>query len=298
MQSRLIPLVVLALGLSCSASREADSRVPGEIARLEDRLAKLEPSSVPEMLRSAVAPAGESVANAKGAAEPQLRLYRLRSAFINVETLAYVTEHAQAGSTVESLETLWRAREASVRTPALAARPLLESALAQASANRAGRLYRASLPYGKVAGALSGLYYLAEAEANATFARFIAELPPAEAESAPEAARLEAVLQSLESEMLTAFEQDPGGRAAIPVSVRLKEARELLDGGLTAGATLLLLEARLELSRIARAQAAGEVAMPEGIPDDSMAALWRARSDDVLVRRDVLPLYIQMRRPR
>lgn len=297
----LIPVVFLSLAVSCSASSGGEERVIRELDRLGAAHDKLQAAALPEMLRGAVAPARDALAAARNAQDPSLQLYRLRRAFIDIETLSFVSSHAAAGESIDALAKLWQERASTFAAPAGARRSLLQSSLAEAAWNRGARLYRASLPYGRVSGALSGLYYLGEAEANAAFARFVSSLPAhGREEDAPDAAALEEALTALQSELLTVFEQDPAGRAAVPASARLKEARELLEGGSRSAATLLLLEARLELSRAARgaATAAANVPLRQDGPLDSMAALWRAMSDDALVRRDVLPLYADLRRPR
>jgi len=299
MHTRTIPIAVLCLTLSCSAAREGEARVSQEIARLEQVQRKLEAGPLPEMIRDSVAPAGQALTSLKTVGDPLVRLYRLRGAFVGIETLAYVQEHAAAGADVNALTALWKSRAPGFDGHAAPAarNSLVQSALLQAASNRAQKLYRASLPYGRVSGPMSGLYYLGEAEANAAFASFVGSLPMAGREEHPPAARaLRETLESLESEMLTVFEQDPSSRGTIPVSARLKEARELLDAGELAGATLLLLDSRLVLSAQKRSGAPAQVPLPEGIPNDSMGALWRAMGDDALVRRDVLPLYISMRR--
>jgi hypothetical protein len=56
-------------------------------------------------------------------------------------------------------------------------------------------------------------------------------------------------LQTLERDMLRAFDADPTGRTTIAVSTRVKESRELLDRDLFDGAALLLAEARMKMDR-------------------------------------------------
>ena len=95
--------------------------------------------------------------------------------------------------------------------------------------------------------------------------------------------------------MLKVFDKDPAAPAMIGVSVRLKEARELFDRGSLAGATLLLLEARLSYGRNTAPDVGADVKPPADLPKDSMAELWR-NSDNPLVVRDVLPFYVALRR--
>ena len=293
-----IPIAVLCLTLSCSSVRETGERAGQEIARLEDLQRRLESGSLPEMIKGSLAPAGKNLAAAKATTDPLVRLYRLRGAFVGLETLAYVEKHPGAGTDVAQLEELWTSRRAAFDGRATSPRKsLLQAGLIQAASNRSRKLFDASLPYGRVSGAMSGLYYLGEAEANAAFAAFVSGLPEGgEVEHPPAARALREALESMESETLTAFEQDPASRATIPVSAHLKEARELLDAGRLAGATLVLLDSRRELSAQRSDVPAAPDELPEGIPADSIGAMWRAMSDEALVRRDVLPMYIAMRR--
>ncbi|HYI07644.1 MAG TPA: hypothetical protein VEK57_01115 [Thermoanaerobaculia bacterium] len=252
----------------------SDARVNQELERLGTVQAQLEKAELPEMLKGETKTTREVLATALKSQAPIVRLYRLRNAYIYIETLRYVDEHEAAAESFEKLQAFWSARKPE---PVMVAQgPLLETALVQASVNRAEVLYRASLPYGKVSGALSGLYYLAEADANASFAQLVRSMTAGDAEAPPTEAKLRGTLEAMEKEMLAAFGKDPVGRPVIGVSVRLKEARELLDRGSLSGATLLLLEARRSLERVT----ANPYPMPEGILTGPMAALWSALAEE------------------
>jgi hypothetical protein len=270
--------LVLAAALLVS-----DVLVNAELERLRVAQAQLEKAELPEMLKGETKTTGEVLEQAVKSKSPVVRLYRLRNAFIYIETLRFVDEHEAAAGSVEKLETFWRERKPASVT--VSQGPLLATALIQASANRAEVLYRASLPYGKVSGPLSGLYYLGEADANARFAELVRSMtaPAGEAQAPPEQAKLRAALEGMEKEMLTAFGKDPVGRPVIGVSVRLKEARELLDRGSLAGATLLLLEARRSLERLTTK----EYAMPEGVLTGQLATLWRALAEEDMKQSEV-----------
>ena len=113
-------------------------------------------------------------------------------------------------------------------------------------------LFNASLAYAKVTEPAAGLYYISDAVANRRFADFAASVEfSEEGAKAPEADALRSAWTALETEALKVFEADPVGRTAIGPSARLKETRELIDRGSLAGATLLLLESRLEEGRFA-----------------------------------------------
>ena len=295
------PLWVAALLLltACRASAEADAsatdaRVLQEVERLATVQAKLAAGSVPDIVKESVKPNGEALERVRTATSPQLRLYRLRDAFIGIEAVSFVAAQKDAAKSVDTFIALWKASPTqSIPTPAGA--PLLHAALVEQASNKAEKLYRASLPYGKADGPFSGVYYLGEAHATAAFGRFVASLGVRNAEEPPKAGALEKAIDGLETDMLAAFDKDPAAPAMIGVSVRLKEARELFERGSLAGATLLLLEARLSYGRNTEPKVSGDVKPPADLPKDSMAELWR-NSDNPLAIRDVLPLYATLRR--
>jgi hypothetical protein len=174
-------------------------------------------------------------------------LYRSREAFLKRETEAYLAKHPVAD--VAALAQLWKDAAASYPQPAVKAGPLLQTAMAEMARNRAEKLYRASLPYGKASSPGDGVYYLAQAEASRTFADSI--IISGRREAPPDGEQVRAALQSLEREAYEQYEREPS-RRWIVLSARLKEARELLERGSLAGATLVLLEARRDASPTAR----------------------------------------------
>ena len=245
MKSRSLLMVALLIVSACRAA-SADP-VPQELDRLSALLTKIEADGVPDMLKETFAPNRAAIERARKTTSPQLRLYRLREAYVGVETVAFVAAQKDAAGNLDKFIALWNARPVSATTTPAA--PLLQAALVQTATNRAEKLYRASLPYGKADGPLSGLYYLGEAHANAAFARLVASMETNDAEEAPKEKALRNALAAMETDMLRVFEKDPAAPAMIGVSVRLKEARELLDRGSLAGATLLLREAKLAYDR-------------------------------------------------
>lgn len=216
--------------------------VDGELARLEQLQAKLEQRGVPKETQETIAVNRDSLKAAREAKSPALRLYRLRGAYVNVETLAFLLDHQN-----EPFEKLWKSRNAPRAIQAAETTSLLPRALVETSSNRAEKLFDASLPYGKASSPLSGLYYLANAESNARFANFVRSLPADTPQPSPTESELRAVLSELEAETLQKFAQSPTGREAIAPSSKVKEARELIDRGSLAGATLVLLEAHRDL---------------------------------------------------
>ncbi|MFP5247387.1 MAG: hypothetical protein ACLGH0_11890 [Thermoanaerobaculia bacterium] len=243
------------IGLLLLAWTAAAQPVERELARLDAVQKATEAAEMPEMLRGEVAPARD-VLTAAQKAEGVERLYRLRNAFVFVETLAFVREHRNAVDSLDILTELWK-----TNVPKASVSPrnsLLEAALLQSAVNRSEKLYRASLPYGKASSPIGGLYYLAESLANARFAAFVASLPQsAEREAVPETKVLRSALEVLEAETLRLLAKDVTSQEMIRPSVKLKEARELLDAGRDAGAALLLVEARVALKLEPDANATG-----------------------------------------
>lgn len=180
-------------------------------------------------------------------ARQDVDLYRSREPYLKQQTEAYLAKHP--AEDVAALEQLWKDAAAGYPQPAVKAGPLLQTAMAEVARNRAEKLYRASLPYGKASSPGDGVYYLAQAEASRTFADSIAV--HGRREAPPDREQIRAALQSLEREAYERYERDPS-RSTIIFSARLKEARELLERGSLAGATLVLLEARRDASPTAR----------------------------------------------
>lgn len=261
---RLFGLALLAslgtaLGMSCAcraepAAEPAEARLRGELDRLEGVLKRLEAASRGSLSKP-VDGLRQQLAGARQARSPSVLAYQLRRPFVGTEALAFGWEHREAGKDLGRLEALWQERGRRFKA---AARPVPEApllaALTQAAENRAEKLYRAALPYGRVDSPESGLYYLGEAEAQMSFRDFVSSLSlPAGDEKALDAAALQAALESLEGEALAGFAADPAAQSLNGVSARLKEARELFERGSREGAALALLESRMEISRLRKA---------------------------------------------
>jgi hypothetical protein len=288
---RMASMLVAAVLISTCRAKPVDP-VPAELTRLTALLAKTEAGGVPDMLKESFAPNREALTRVSKATSPELRLYRLRDAYVGVETVVFVAQHKAESTDLDKFLALWKSQPIPMMsTPD--GMPLLHASIAESSANRAEKLYRASLPYGKADGPLSGLYYLGEAHANAQFAQLIASLDVREDEAPPSAIALRNAIDATEGAMLRSFGNDPGAPSMIGVSVRLKEARELVDRGSLAGATLMLLESRVMYGRATAPKVAGNIAIPANLPNDSMSELWRT-SDNPLARRDVLPFYASL----
>jgi len=242
-------LTLVAFG--CGES--AETRVATELERVEASLQAAEQAKLPAEMQDMPKAYRAELAKARAARSPELRLYRLRDAAVGADLLTFFIGHREAaGKELAPLTKLWNERRAAFDGPVASVRgPLLQRALAESSRNRADKLFRASLPYAKVSSPFAGVYYLAEAEGNRRFAEFVASLPGRQREPSPRVDRVEAAVQALEGETLVVFGSDPTAPKMIPVSAKLKEAREQLAHGFVDGAALSLLEARMRFSRAA-----------------------------------------------
>jgi hypothetical protein len=298
-------LIVLLLAGACSAERKvstaeatrnSEALVTAEIARLDGELKRLEEATLPSGFEPLVKQLRVLLERSRASDSAELRLYRLRDPFAGIEALRFMTANSGAMNDLVIFEKVWQENRKAFDEVAPVRGGTLQRALHQAAANRAQVLARASLPYGRSSGPADGLYYFGEAEGNRRFAAFVASLDwPADG-NAPGKPAIAAALDDLERDTLTAFDRDPSGKTTIPTSARLKEARELLARGWTDGATLTLLEARLELSRRAASPAPAKatgVAKPSG--GGGIAALLRAMARDSnaadAVKADVIPLF-------
>jgi hypothetical protein len=245
-----IAVALLAL-VAFGCGKSVDTRVAEELTRVDASLKAAESAKLPAEMQEMPKLYRGDLEKARAAQSPELRLYRLRDAAIGADLLTFFIGHQDAAAKdLAPLTKLWNERRAEFDRPALTVRgPLLQRALAESSRNRADKLFRASLPYAKVSSPFAGVYYLAEAEGNRRFAEFVVSLPGKQREPSPRVARVEAALQSLEAETLVAFGSDPTAPKMIPVSAKLKEAREQLAHGFVDGAALSLLEARMRFSR-------------------------------------------------
>lgn len=304
---RFLSLALVAgIGLALAGRMEAqtqaqtEARLQREVDRLEGVLKKVEAAS--SKGSNSLAALRTGLAQVRQQSSPPVFVYQLREPFVEAEKLAFFVDHGEAGKDLAHLEPLWAERK---QRFALQPRPVPEApllaALAQAAENRAEKLYRASLPYGKASGPRNGLYYLGEAEGEMRFHDFVATLSlPAGNEKAPDATALRKALESLEAEMQKAFAADPGSPVMIQPSALLKEARELLERGSGQAAGLLLLHSRLELSR----REGKHAKEPAGPPNKTAApaegsliapflAMAAGDQDETarIVRADVIPLY-------
>jgi hypothetical protein len=303
---RFLTLALVAgvgLSLACRTEAQTEARLHQEVDRLEALLKKVEPMA--SKGSPALAAVRSSLAQVRKETSPPVFIYQLHEPFVEAEKLAFFVESGATVKDLPHLESLWAERK---QRFAPQARPLPEApllaGLAQASENRAEKLYRAALPYGKATGqAQSGLYYLGEAEGEMRFHDFVVtlSLPPGK-DRTPDAAAMRTALESMEAEMEKGFATDAGSPTMIQPSALLKEARELLERGSGQGAALLLLQSRLELSRRlgthAKAPArpeppAPKPALTEGSLIAPFLALAAGDQDETarIVRADVVPLY-------
>lgn len=297
-------LVLLTAAAVVAAPHESrDAAVAVEIARLERVLASLQSAGIPEDTKPLIEAHRGALDRVKQATPYEYRLYRLRDAFVGIETLAFLAEQKKAGASVEAFEQLWREYlQTHARAAAVARGTLLERGLIESATTRSERLAAASLPYAKASAPWSGVYYLGEANANRRFAAFVRSAAgDSENEPGAHADRIAAMLDDLEGETLRVFGGDVTNQGLVAVSVRIKEARELLDAKRADGAALMTAEARVALLR--RGGKVGtyrpvEVTAPASLT--AMLEAWAASEQAPLadaIRSDALPYVRSMLLP-
>ena len=275
-----------------------EPRLTQEINRLDAQLKNVSPTAAPQAM---IEGNRTLLARARAAQSPLLRVYRLRDVYVGIETLQYAIDHKAAESDIARVQALANAESAAIAKPLSRVNgPALQLALRQIVANRAEKLLRASVPYGKASSPANGLFYVGEAQGNRKFREFVESLSfGSSGEERPNRAAIDAALTKLDSAALTAFEQDPAGRSAVGLSARLKEARELAERGGLEGAALTMLEAQLDISRRGAPPAKAAIA-PRTTRSDSIASMFAeaAREDagdtSRIITNDVLPLYASL----
>jgi hypothetical protein len=294
---------LLAVLLAISNPAALDDRLAKEVERLDAALHAVKPEQLPPSLRETYQGPAGMIVSARDAKSPLVRLARLRYAIPMTEQTLFTIANADSSTDQVKLRALWTQRRGDFALPYKSAGgALIRQAISESAYNRGQKLYRASLPYGKVSGTPSGLFYLGEAEGNVRLRRFVEGLDLGGDEHPPSAAALRAALESLRAESLKIAGEDPVSRATIAASSAMKEAEEELDLNLLAGATMSLLEARLFLSRRTGKPVAAAPA-PDAPPGDSMLELWRASmlqptvpENTAIIHDDVIPLYLSLRR--
>ena len=295
MRTTLAALATAALIASSLHAGNVDATVAKELTRLDAALGRIDAGALPADLSSMFKLSHDGLDRARSAKSPLVRLYRLRQPYISIEMLLFFDAHKSAAADMPHVVALWNERRPAYEKRHPVARgTVLMRALEQASLNRAQKLFRASLPYAKVTAPFSGAYYVAEAEGNLRFYEFVSALATGKNEPRPDAGAIGNALEALEKDTIALFESDPASRTAIPASAALKEARELYDQGLFEGASLLILESRLELSK--RKQAPTHVTAAAS-HSDTMTTLWSEIEGEAqldvgkMIHDDVLPLY-------
>lgn len=300
--------LLLALSLPASAGEASlDARLTREVERLQATLDAVDPATLPKELADAPKTYGEALTRVRNTKSAEYKLFRLRDTFTGIEAIAFFAKHHQSGESAEAVAALSEARGADFRTKVtFPAHPALVRALGEGAANRADVLFVAGPSYAKITAPWGGLYYLAEAEGNLRLRNFIASLPAfGAAEPKPNRARLVELANELEAEALKLFEHDPGGNQVVGASVKLKEARELLDDGRLDGAALALVETRLALSRRKAEVDPGSVTeAPKAAAmkpaRDSIAKLLAGMAEEgaaplpAIVPRDVVPFHASL----
>ena len=280
------------------AALPLESGLKQEMDRLD---ALLRSVSVPAAPPAMVEGNRTLLARARSASSPLLQVYRLRDTYVGIETLRYAIDHKGDESDLSRVQKLANAVQTGInKSHPRTHGPALQTALRQIVANRAEKLIRAAVPYGKASEPANGLFYVGEAEGNRRFRDFLDSLSfGAGAEARPNIAAIHAALTKLDTSALAAFEQDPAGRSAVGLSARLKEARELAGRGSLEGAALLLLEAQLDVSRRtappAKAAAAIRAAHADSITSMFEAAAREDGGDTSrIITTTLLPLYASL----
>jgi hypothetical protein len=302
MRTKFVVAVALAAACARQPAPDVAPRAASELDRIAALHASVAKADLPEGMRAELDRYKPLIESARKTNDPVYRIYRLRAPFIGTETIAYVAARKAAAADMKSFEELWKREDRRFAAlPAAGRGPLLGRALADGGFNRARKLYDASVTYGRVTSPLFGLYYLAEADASRKYAEFVRSIEFGGAEEQiPTPQALAAVAEELQRDMLAGFKKDPNGRSMVGASARMKEAREMIDGRRYAGATLALLEARLEISRQAGPAAPRQAVESPG----TLGQLWSAvarEHDDANVKKiaaaDVLPLLARLNSP-
>lgn len=292
---RILITLIIGVAAAQAAHADVDEALTREFARLDALLARLEAASITPDFKDALPIYKTAYERAKNSKATDLRIYRLRDAYVGLEAMSFLADHQDA--TLDEMVKLWNEHRPRYESPAPPSTgTLLQRALVQAAHNRAQILFKASLPYGKADGPRSGIYYLGEAQGQLAYANFVASLPFAKSETTkrPTAAALIAAVEKLDAESIALFEKSPTERTAIPSSALLKEARELLLRGWLEAATFTVLETRFDLTR--RQTTKDEAAKAaDTAPRDSIEGLWQSASKesdrgDAIVA-GVLPFY-------
>lgn len=250
-----IAVFAAIVAFAVASTRETpEDLLDAEFVRIEKLITRLESAKLPDELKGSTSQLRDQLAKAKAAKSFSYRLYRLRDPFVGAETLAFVSEHRAEGDSLAAFESLWRAASPNANSQAKPSGTFVRRALVESSDTRSERLHAASLPYAKADSPAAGVYYLGQSEGNRKFGEFVRSLSAAPRnggpdEKSPTAARVTAAIGAIERETLAIFGADVTTQQLVPVSVRMKEARELLAAGHVDGAALLAVEARLSLLR-------------------------------------------------
>ena len=304
---RLITITALLLLAGCHektirSDEEFIRELDLKITELEGRLGSLPERDMPKTLTPLISSARDSLATARASGDPYLQLYRLREAVVGTELLDFYTTHLSAASSQEAFETVWNTTAANPAVQDLSAsRNELQLALAEAAEKKAAVLREASLAYSRITSPDSGLYYLSESAGNRRYAEFVRSLEmPADPEPyGVTSAAVARGIDRVEKIALGEFGKDITSRQTIPVSVRLKESRELVQQKKVHGALLALLEARLLLAT--NEEPASAPPEPGTARDQSsLERLFRTMAErepsrSNAIRSAVLPLHMSLR---
>lgn len=260
MTSRLartgVVLFIVLLAVFSAVSRAVSTRDP-LATEIERWTAAVRDTSIRDELWKqslpSVTPVLSGAADALHQNRRLLALHRLARARTTLAASVYAREHQDAGAALPALEAEWTrvgtqlAKDsASVVTAVAGIQPAAVRALAEAAVHQLRIYHGASLDYARSTEPVYGLYYLGVTAAQREFIDLCRKLDGRADGKAPALRSLATEIDSLESELLTAY-RPPASIDRHPefirVSADIKEARELDASGLRYAALLRYLEA-------------------------------------------------------
>ena len=292
-------VLLAALAVASFTASAPDSAIDIEYRRLDEQLKSL--TNVPKDFEPEMQSARDALNRVAHTEGFEYRLYRLRDAFVIVERLRYFVAHDSAAKSSDALRALWSKERPRFETLGRDRRgTVLERALAQSSATRAERYFQASVSYAKPTNATNGVYYLAEASANLGFRDFVRSIAKPSAEQPARASGIASSLDTLETATLQFFSTHLTAPDASPVSVRMKEARELLAQGRIEGAMLMAIEADIVLSDRGGPDVLTPAAAPRAGSMSSLLTEWAAnepQADQKKSREKAMAFYAALFAP-
>src|SRR5687768_12917317 len=134
MRAVLAALLLVSVAAACGAA-QTETRAAQEIERLDAalKMAEAAAADLPKDVHPLFEAHRGALDRAKKATLPEYKLYRLRDAFVGIETLSFLAkEHKAAAESVATFEKLWREHRARFEAKPPGARgTLLQRALVE-----------------------------------------------------------------------------------------------------------------------------------------------------------------------